>query len=209
MGWSAMAQDVPRYFDPARLPRGLDTVFGDPSKFSQPVTVDWLDFLLGCQTGRVLINRQFQFALIPAGATPIHPTESEESSRELVLNGGKRTWMLTFTETITKCHQVGGMRYSQVALDYANFLSAGLAYADAVCAPPENWLSLPVAGPNIPDHIMSETEQERHAALASLLPESQANRINGLLDSLKDHQHHIPASVRLFTLPYTYQYSMY
>lgn len=198
MGWTEIAKDPARFFDPARLPRGLDTEFGDPSKFSQAGTADWLGFLLRCQTGQILPNKRFQFALVPAGATPIHPSESQEVSRERGMNGGKVTWMLWFAETVTKCHQVGGMEYDQPALDYANFLSAGLAYANAICAPPDNWLGLPVAGPNLPDSVMSGTEREGHLALASLLPESQAIRIIGLLDALRDHQHHIPASVRRF-----------
>ncbi|KAF8594563.1 hypothetical protein BDV93DRAFT_565272 [Ceratobasidium sp. AG-I] len=194
MGWTEIAKDPAHFFDPMRLPRGLDTEFGDPSKFSQVDTASWLGFLLQCQTGQILPHKRFQFALVLAGAIPIHPSESQEVSRERGTDGGKPIWMLRFAETVTKCHQVGGMEYEQPALDYANFLSAGLAYANAVCAPPDNWLSLPVAGPTIPDSVMSGTEREGHLALASLLPESQANRIVGLLDALRDHQHHIPAS---------------
>lgn len=198
-----MGQDIPRYFDLARLPPGLETTFGDPSKFSKEATVGWLDFLLGCQTGTVPSPQRFQFALIPAGPTPIHPSESQETSREQITISGSTIWMLRFMETVTKCHQVGGMVYEQAALDYADFVSTGLAYANTVCAPPERWLGLPMAGPNVPKYVMSDTELEGLSALASLLPESQADRLTGLLDALNAHQSQIPASVRQVTCFYT------
>lgn len=108
------------------------------------------------------------------------------------------TWIFTFEKTVTRCHQVGDMTYPQLKFYYADYLSKGLAHANAICEPPSRWQRLPVASPNIPDRIITGTEHERYATLAVLLPDSQKNRVILLVDAVNEHQHHIPVTVSPF-----------
>lgn len=197
VGWTEIAENPEKFIDPSRLPDGLLHKIGDPSSLHMDVVVSFVDYFLCCHSGKVPHEKIFQLQLIFAGSHPIHPSDSQETSREQIEHGGKVGWMLRFDRTVTKCHHPKGMNYSPGAHDYARYVSAGFESPLAACVAPQSWLELPIAGPGVPDKIIIDREYEKYTSLASLLPENSKNRIIKILDATNKHQHHIPASVGL------------
>ncbi|CAE7088272.1 unnamed protein product [Rhizoctonia solani] len=195
VGWTEIAANPQKYIDPDRLPANLLLEIRDPSDLHMYIVVSFVDYFLCCHTSKIPALKIFQFKLIFAGSDPIHPSDSQETSRELVEVGGKAGWMLTFDQTVDKCHHPEGMNYAPGAHDYATYVANGFDSPRAACAAPNRWLSLPVAASGILDRVISTTEYEHYTALAMLLPESSRNRIIAILDAVNDHQHHLPASV--------------
>lgn len=164
---------------------------------SKPDVVTLVDYFLSCYTGDVLEDKAFQFRLVPAGNSPIHPSESQETSRELVdrSNGKGTQWYLRFDNMVTKCHNPSGMEYTPGAHAFATFITTGQVHANAESAPPSEWNQLPSANSNIPNSMLGDTERERYLVMASLLLDSDKDRVTGMIHALDDHQHHIPAAV--------------
>ncbi|KAF8602461.1 hypothetical protein BDV93DRAFT_557460 [Ceratobasidium sp. AG-I] len=194
--WKEIAKSPREWIDPHRLPEGTIDMFDDPTQMEQPLVVTLVDYFLSCYTGALSEDRHFQFRLVPCGNTPIHPSESQETSRELVdrKNGKGAQWYLRFEQTVTKCHNPEGVEYSPGVHAFANFLITGNFHANANSAPPTEWHSLPVANSSIPDSMLGDTERERYLIMATLLPDSHKDRVVGMIRALDDHQRNIPAA---------------
>ncbi|KAG8742810.1 hypothetical protein FRC11_014120, partial [Ceratobasidium sp. 423] len=107
---------------------------------------------------------------------------------------GKKTVVLVFEQTVTKCHHPGGMDYSDAALRYADFVKTGLLEADDLFDAPEEWMDLPILGPDIPDPVISETAQEDIRNISELLPSPQHELAVGILNAVIEHEKHLPAT---------------
>ncbi|KAJ1299541.1 hypothetical protein OPQ81_011099 [Rhizoctonia solani] len=87
-----------------------------------------------------------------------------------------------------------GMDYTQAAHDYAKYVRDGFEVPQVACVAPQSWLNLPVAAPGIPDRAILTTDYKQYQALAFLLPNTLKNHVLRILDTVIDHQHHLPAS---------------
>lgn len=185
------------WIDLHRLPEGMIDKFDDPGHLNLPEIVILVDYFLSCFTGATAQENMFQFKLVPAGNTPIHPSESQEESRELTDRGkGKgRQRYLRFARTVTRCHHPQGMDYPAESHAFATFLATSQGYANADSTPPSEWTGSPAASSSIPDSMFSDTERERYSIMAMLLPDSSRDRANGMLGVLDEHQHNLPAAV--------------
>ncbi|KDN33715.1 hypothetical protein RSAG8_13195, partial [Rhizoctonia solani AG-8 WAC10335] len=176
-----------------RLPKVEGLILEEPSNLAKKMVLIWLSFFMASITRAVPPEERFQFLRIFAGSTPIHPSESQETGREVVERDGKVITVLVFENEVKKCHRVGGMTYKQAAIDFANHVAFGSTHMNATSAPPAHWLSLPTAGPNGPTVAISEEELGHLTSLASDLPETAKTRVLTLIEAINAYQEHLPA----------------
>lgn len=188
--WEEISNDIERWIDPSRMPAGAE--WKDPSSLSLAAVLVWLDFFIGCQDGTIPPNKTFQFRRVIAGPRPIVPGFSQEASRQLVRRADKDTWVLTFDESVTKCHRPGGMIYPETSKAYAEFLATGQCASES--SPPE-WQGLPAGLPH-PTTIIDSDARFAILEYASELPDDVRELVTKLVDTLNKHQSHYPASVR-------------
>ncbi|CAE6462998.1 unnamed protein product [Rhizoctonia solani] len=191
--WKEIKAALYYWLDPQRLPKVEGLVWDDPEYLCKEMVLVWLEFFLACLTGIIPPEKCFQFLCIPAGSAPIHPSESQETSQELVEREGKMVYVLKFGNKINKCHRVGGMSYDQRAIDYARFVAFGSDHINAASAPPIQWLDLPSFGPNIILSVFFGEELEQLTSWVLLLPEVAQARARTVIDVANAYQAHIPA----------------
>ncbi|KAG8751784.1 hypothetical protein FRC11_009002, partial [Ceratobasidium sp. 423] len=192
--WKELKAALKYYFDRLRLLKVEDLVIDDLSNLSKRMVIIWLTFFMACLAEVIPPGERFQFRWIIAGPSPIHPSESQETSRKQIERDGKLVYVLVFEDYVDKCHQVGRMTYKQPAIDYANHVAFGTAHTNAVSAPPARWLLLPSAGPNVSAVAFSEEEFGLLTSLASYLPATSKTRVITFIEVITTYQEHLPAT---------------
>ncbi|CAE6515570.1 unnamed protein product [Rhizoctonia solani] len=199
MMWQEIKGALHHWIDPQRLPKVNNLVWNDPAFLSKEMVLIWLDFLVACLTGVVPPEQRFQFLRIPAGPTPIHPSDSQETGWEI--EEGKPGYILVFENEVTKCHRVGGMTYDPQSIDYANLVSFGQDHANAALVAPLQWLCLPTPSPNTPTSAFSGAKLDCLTNWASLLDETAKFRVLNMIEVTNVYQEHLlalhPIGVRL------------
>ncbi|CAE7080871.1 unnamed protein product [Rhizoctonia solani] len=192
MIWKEIKAMLNYWLDPRRLPKVEGLVWDDPAYLSKRMVRIWLNFFLACITGKVPPEECFQFYRVPAGPSPIHPSESQETRREEVTRDGNLVCLLVFEDRVTKCHRVGGMTYDTRAIDYANYVAFNGDPANSIAS--LQGLGLPVPGPNIPASVFFGLELERLTKWVSNAPEGPKTRVLTILDTANTYQEHLPVS---------------
>lgn len=186
--WEEISNAIEEWVDPERMPVGAE--WKDPSSLSLAAVLVWLDYFSDCQNGTIPLKNRFQFRRVVAGLRPIRSSLSQEASRELVRRTNKDTWVFTFDETVTKCHQPNGMRYSDAGKAYAEFIATGNCSSQSH---PPNWNGLP--GGSDSRVLIDDGTTKAISNHVAQLPEDVRELVTKLLDVLAKHQSHNPASV--------------
>lgn len=169
MPWEEISKDVKRWIEPERMP--VRAEWKDPSSLPLSAVLVWLDHFAGCQDGTIPPANKFQFCRVIAGVHPIAPERSQESSRELVRRANKDTWVLTFNDTVTLCHQPTGMKYSDASKAYAEFITTGNY---ALSSPPDELADSTNTPNGTIDGDAQESTDQATVPSTSALPDSPA-----------------------------------
>ncbi|CUA75650.1 Cell surface glycoprotein 1 [Rhizoctonia solani] len=188
--WAKITLNRDKYIHQARLPPGA--VVKDPGSLTIVEVLVLLNYFLLCQEEQIPLDKTFQYLAVEV-ADPIEPTESEETKRELIEDPtkGKTYWLVTYEDTVTKCHASKGMvYYTEEQIRYAHFVATGQEESSA----PDDWNSLPF-GDDITTHAVFVAEEKAQVlALADQLPQLNKQRAYDLVNLTNEHQSHFPAS---------------
>ncbi|KAG8783620.1 hypothetical protein FRC12_019511 [Ceratobasidium sp. 428] len=154
-----------------------------------------------CQNGVIPLDRRIQFSRVYAGLSPIDASVSQESSRHLehLPHQTREPWVLEFSETVTRCHAPGGMRYPKTSVEFGKFIKRGeaaaweeAAEALALPAKPAEFLDLPTG-----DHSLNAVIDGQEKALifkyADQLEYKYRTPILELVNGVNSLQAHSPA----------------
>lgn len=186
--WEEISHNVEKWIDPERMPS--DAAWKDPSSLTLAEVLVWLNYFIGCQEGTVHVDKRFQFRRVVAGLRPIAPGPSQEASRERVRRNDKDTWVLSFEDTVTKCHHPDGMSYPGSSLAYAEFLATGNCPPSQSSRPD----GLPGGG-GAPTILIDGDAKATILGYADQLPVDVRELVKKLLEVVNQHQYHYPTSV--------------
>ncbi|KAG8713043.1 hypothetical protein FRC09_019150 [Ceratobasidium sp. 395] len=196
--WSLIQQDLDKWINPKRRPP--NAVWKDPGSSRVADLLVWVEYVIDGQAGKLPADQILQFRCVVAAPETLDSAESEATSREEVVSvrdDGQKTKALhlLFDNGITRCQVPGGMSYSQESLANAHNIAVRLAKARAPEVAPEEWLGLPVAGPNHPRVVIDGDEKDAILATAVRLPSEAEERVETFMDVINNHESHIPALV--------------
>ncbi|KAG8696528.1 hypothetical protein FRC09_008409, partial [Ceratobasidium sp. 395] len=201
--WELVCADLDAWIPAHRRPVGA--TLADPSNLRHAQLVTWLEYMRDCQNGVIPLDRRIQFSRVHAGLSPIDDALSQESTRylEYIPQQARETWVLEFTDTVTRRHAPGGMRFPENCVEYGKFLKRGEAAAwqeaadaaEALALPtkPAEFLELPT-GDVSPSAVIDGQEKALILKLADGLPDLYRTPVFEIVDSLNTHQAHLPAS---------------
>jgi hypothetical protein len=199
--WEIVCGDLDGWISVERRPLGVP--LSDPSALRLAVLTTWTQYFHDSQTGRIPSNRRIQLSKVFAGLSPIDASLSQESSRRLeyIPQQNRETWVLEFTDTVTRCHASGGMEYPPASVAYARFLKRSEAKAAAkaaatLSAVPPAFLGLPT-GSHPPTVAIDGQEKALVLKWANQLPDAYGTLVPELLDAINEFQAHSPASVSI------------
>ncbi|KAG8695685.1 hypothetical protein FRC09_009000 [Ceratobasidium sp. 395] len=201
--WELVCADLNSWIPVNRRPTGV--TLADPSSLRHANLVVWLEYMRDCQNGVIPLDRRIQFSRVYAGLSPIDASVSQESARHLeyLPHQTRETWVLEFSETVTRCHAPGGMRYPETCVEFGKFIKRGeaaaweeaaeAAEALALPAKPAEFLDLPTG-----DHSLTAVIDGQEKALifkyAEQLEYKYRAPILELVDGVNSLQAHLPAS---------------
>ncbi|KAG8793304.1 hypothetical protein FRC12_003179 [Ceratobasidium sp. 428] len=201
--WELVCGDLDAWIPAHRRP--AVATLADPSSLRHAQLVTWLEYMRDCQSGVIPLDRRIQFSRVYAGLSPIDDALSQESTRylEYIPQQARETWVLEFTDTVTRCHAPGGMRYPENCVEFGKFLKRGevaawqeaAEAAEALALPtkPAEFLELPT-GDVSPSTVIDGQEKALILKLADGLPDLYRTPIFEIVDSVNTHQAHSPAS---------------
>jgi hypothetical protein len=194
--WEIICGDLDGWIPAERPPLGVP--LRDPSALRHAVSTTWIQYFHDSQTGRIPADRRIQLRKVFAGLSPIDPSLSQESSRHLeyIPQQNQETWVLEFTDTVTRCHAPGGMEYPAASVAYAKFLKSSEAKAAAKAADvhsliPPSFLALPT-GSHSPTVAIDGQEKALVLKWANLLPGDYGTLVPELVDAINEFQAHSP-----------------
>ncbi|CUA67184.1 DNA ligase 4 [Rhizoctonia solani] len=187
--WTRIMANRDKYIHPTRLPLGA--VVKDPGSLTIVEVLILLNYFLLCQEEQIPLDKTFQYLAVEV-ADPIEPNESEETKRELIEDAtkGKTYWLVTYENTVTKCHASEGMVYTEEQIRYAHFVATGQEESSV----PDDWHSLPFGGDITTGAVFVTEEKTQVLALADQLPQLNKQRAYDLVNLTNEHQAHFPAS---------------
>ncbi|KAG8779016.1 hypothetical protein FRC12_024683, partial [Ceratobasidium sp. 428] len=114
--WELIGGDLDSWIPAHRRPAGA--ILGDPNSLRLGTVGAWVEYFQDCQVGKIPLERRVQFSKVFAGPSPIDPSLSQETSRQpqILPQHNKETWVLEFTDTVTRCHAPGGMEYPDTSV---------------------------------------------------------------------------------------------
>lgn len=197
--------DMDTWISPSRRPPGL--ILSDPSGLRRAALVAWIEYFRDSQTGRLLPDQRIQMRQVFAGLSPIDVSLSQESSRRLeyIPQQLRETWVLEFTNTVTKCHAPNSMEYPATSLAYLKFLKRSEAAAAIPLATvpvlPDGFFGLPIGNPD-PSAAIDGQEQALILKMADSLPVADyGTLVPELIDAINTFEAHSPASVSRLNYP--------
>ncbi|KAG8775813.1 hypothetical protein FRC12_001265 [Ceratobasidium sp. 428] len=201
--WELVCADLDSWIPTNRRPSGA--TLADPSNLRHADLVVWLEYMRDCQNGVIPLDRRIQFSRVYAGISPIDASLSQESTRylEYLPHQTRETWVLEFSDTVTRCHAPGGMRYPETNIEFGKFIKRGeaaaweeaaeAAEALALPAKPAEFLDLPTG-----NHCLTAVIDGQEKALifkhAEQLEYKYRAPILELVDGVNSLQAHLPAS---------------
>ncbi|KAG8719735.1 hypothetical protein FRC09_010685 [Ceratobasidium sp. 395] len=197
--WDLVGGDLDSWIPSNRRPTGA--ILGDPTSLRLASLAAWLEYFQDSQSGKIPLDHRLQFSKVFAGLSPIDPNISQESSRRLehVPQHNKESWVLEFSDTVTRCHAPGGVEYPEPSIAYARLLKrnelTALAAAQRAAAltKPDYFLDLPT-GDQSPSALIDGQEKALIFKWAESLKEDDRALVIELVDSINEHQAHSPAS---------------
>jgi hypothetical protein len=207
--WESISADLDAWISSNRRPPGVG--LADPNDLRLAVVMAWLDYFILCQSHSIPFDQYIQFRKVTAGLHPIEPAHSQESSRRLeTIAPNKESWVLEFDRTVTACHALGGMDYSDASLEYAKSLGrsktlggaagVGVAARNSNLLDPQvvlaHHLGLPT-GRTHPTCVIDGQEKALLVKWCSALPPECSSLILELVDAINEMQAHSPASVSM------------
>ncbi|QRV78855.1 DNA ligase 4 [Ceratobasidium sp. AG-Ba] len=183
--WGIIALNVESWIPAECTPE--DAVWCDPGSMNRKSLLGWERMVQRCQEE----NRPFWFRRIITGPAPIDPSRSEEARRETVERNGKSECHLIFERPVTRSHATGDLPYTAENYSYTAYYTASQVQS----APkPDHWHGLPTLGPDTSKPIFHPDEQKTIRNLALKCPNDVGRRIEKALDSLDEHEKHMPSS---------------
>ncbi|QRW09571.1 DNA ligase 4 [Ceratobasidium sp. AG-Ba] len=183
--WGIISLDIKNWIPAECMPE--DAVWCDPGSMNRKSLLEWERVVQRCQDE----NRPFWFRRTITGPTPIDPSRSEEARREEVERNGKLECHLIFERPVTRSHATGDLPYTTENYTYTAYYTASQVQS----APkPDHWHDLPIVGPDTSKPIFHPDEQKTIRDLALKCPNDVSKRIEKALDSLEEHEKHIPSS---------------
>ncbi|KAG8719904.1 hypothetical protein FRC09_010423 [Ceratobasidium sp. 395] len=198
--WDLVGGDLDSWIPSNRRPTGA--VLSDPSSLRLASLAVWIEYFQDSQSGKIPLDHRLQFSKVFAGLSPIKPDLSQESSRRLehVPQHNKESWVLEFSDTVTRCHAPGGVEYPEPSIAYAQLLkrselmALAAAQQAAALAKPGHFLDLPT-GDHSPNTLIDGQEKALILKWAGLLQvEAPRELVIELVDAINEHQAHLPAS---------------
>ncbi|KAG8723744.1 hypothetical protein FRC09_001951 [Ceratobasidium sp. 395] len=199
--WELVGSDLDSWIPSHRRPPGV--TLGDPTSLRLPTLAAWIEYFQDSQAGKIPPERHVQFSKVLAGPSPIDPGLSQEVSRRLEVTpqNTKATWILEFTDTVTRCHAPGGVEYPEASIAYARLLKRNelmvLATAQqaAALAKPDHFLDLPT-GDHSPSAVIDGQEKALILKWAGSLNDIDGGLVIELVDAANEHQAHLPAETQ-------------
>ncbi|KAF8594419.1 hypothetical protein BDV93DRAFT_515798 [Ceratobasidium sp. AG-I] len=169
--WERISVNLDDWIPAAHRPFG--SPLGDPGELRLSVIITWIEYIQQCQSGAILPEKHVQYSQVIAGVSPIDPSLSQESSRQLefIPQQNREVWILEFSDTITRCHAPGGIQYPKASIEYGEYLKRPPVIRPPLVQPPAEVTSNIATRPaRVPNEFLGLPTGDAHPTSAKKNP---------------------------------------